>query len=74
MYVIKFQTFEYFEYYAEKVQFNKFEIHLRSDGATYLLFTDQIMSEMEYKLSSSFHMNETGTLIYLYDYKTNYTM
>ena len=56
------------------MQFDKFKIHLRSDVATYLLFTDQIMSEMEYKLSSSFHMNETGTLIYLYDYKTNYTM
>ena len=53
---------------------NKFEIHVISDVATYLLFKDQIMPEMEYKLSSSFHINETGTLIYLYDYKTNYTM
>ena len=30
------------------------------------------MTEMEYKLSSS--MNESGALIFLYDFNLNYTM
>ena len=32
------------------------------------------MTEMEYKLSASASMNESGALFFLYDFDLNYTM